>query len=176
VKALEAAQLATTIENNRILGNRLLIVAAAKEKMGSEDAVKGFAEFLTAASAACRPHGMRVGYHAHGFDFAKIGDRFAWDILFSQAGPDVVMQMDVGNCLGGGGDPVASLTAFQKRALTLHLREHQDKTFESPWYKDVFRLCETGPTQWYVVEIGGKDGLGFDTPRDALTRLRKLGK
>ncbi len=176
VEALEDAQLETTVENNKVLGNRFLIVAAARKQMATEESIKQFAAFLNQASKKCASHGMRVGYHAHGFDFARIGDRFAWDILFSHTGPDVVMQLDVGNCLSGGGDAVATLRKFPGRTLTIHLREHGERTLTSEYYREVFRLCE-GPckTEWYVVEMGGQGGDGLDVPRQALATLKSLG-
>ena len=43
--------------------------------------------------------------------------------------------------------------------------------------KEVFNLCEsTSGTKWYIVEMGGPDGNGFDVPREALAKLRRLGK
>ena len=96
-RALEADRLELTIENNKILGNPFLVVAGAREQMGSEGAIKAFAAFLNDVSAKCRSQEMWVGYHAHGFDFEKIQGRFAWDHLFGQTNPDVIMQMDVGN-------------------------------------------------------------------------------
>jgi hypothetical protein len=87
------------------------------------------------------------------------------------------MQLDVGNCLAGGGDPIAILKKFPGRSWTVHIKEHEDKTFDSDFYKEVFRLCETiSGTQWYIVEMGGPDGNGFDVPREALVKLHRLGK
>ena len=177
LKALEEAQLQRTIENNQILGNRFLIVAAAKKEMSSLEGIKQLAAFLNQAHAKCQAQKMRVGYHAHGFDFVKFGERFAWDHLFSQTRPEVIMQLDIGNCLGGGGDPIAMLKKFPGRSLTIHVREHEEKTFESDYYKEVFRLVETtAKTQWMVVEMGGEGGNGFDVPEKALATLRRLGK
>ena len=87
------------------------------------------------------------------------------------------MQMDVGNTLTGNGDPIAMLNEFPGRTQTIHLREHQEKTFDSPFYAEVFRLCQTAcGTKWYIVEMGGNEGLGFDIPGDALAKLHRLGK
>jgi sugar phosphate isomerase/epimerase len=116
-------------------------------------------------------------YHAHPFDFAKIDGRFAWEILFSHTQPEVNMQMDVGNCLAGNGDPIAMLKEFPGRTQTIHIKEREDKTFESDFYKEIFRLCETtSATKWYIVEMGGPEGNGFEVPRQALDKLRRLGK
>src|SRR6266704_6613997 len=112
LKALAKDNLQRTIENNQALGNQYLNVAAAKEKMGSEDTIAELAAFLNDAAAQCQPHKMTVGYHAHPFDFAKVNGRFAWEILFGRTQPEVNMQIDVGNCLAGGGDPIAMLKEF----------------------------------------------------------------
>ncbi len=176
LKALAADNLKRTIENNQVLGNQYLNVAAAPDKMKSEETIAELANFLNETAVKCRPEKMTVGYHAHPFDFAKINGRFAWEILFGRAQAEVNMQMDVGNCLGGNGDPIAMLKKFPGRTKTIHIKETQDKTFDSDFYKEVFRLCETSGTKWYIVEMGSAQGDGFDVPRQALEKLHRLGK
>jgi sugar phosphate isomerase/epimerase len=177
LKALAKDNLPRTIENNHVLGSQYLNVAAASEKMGSEDAIAELAALLNEAAAQCRPHKMKVGYHAHPFDFTRINGRFAWEILFRRAQPEVNMQMDVGNCLAGHGDPIAMLKEFPGRTWTIHIKEYQDKTFESDFYKEVFRMCETTcATRWYIVEMGSADGNDLEVPRQALAKLRQLGR
>ncbi len=177
LKAIESDTLKRTIENNQILGNRYIIVAAAPEKMGNLDSIRELAALLNGAATTCQAQRVRVGYHAHPFDFVKIDGRFAWDHLFSQTKPEVVMQMDVGNCLAGNGDPIAMLKKFPGRTQTIHIKEHQEKTFDSDYYKEVFHLCETTcRTRWYIVEMGGPNGDGFDVAEAALKKLHQLGK
>ena len=77
LKALSADNLKQTIENNRVLGNEYLNVAAAQAKMGSAATIAELATLLNQTAAQCRPHKMTVGYHAHPFDFAKIDGQFA---------------------------------------------------------------------------------------------------
>jgi len=95
LKALAKDSLQRTIENNQALGSEYLNVAAAKEKMGSEDRIAELAALLNQTAGECHSHKMIVGYHAHPFDFEKINGRFAWDLLFSRTQPEVNMQMDV---------------------------------------------------------------------------------
>ena len=115
---------------------------------------------------------MVAGYHCHAFDFARINGRFAWEILFSQLRPEINMQLDVGNCLSGGGDPIAMFKEFPGRSWSVHIKEYEDKTFDSDFYTEVFHLCETTcATKWYIVEMGGNDGIGFDVPRQAFAKL-----
>jgi hypothetical protein len=69
------------------------------------------------------------------------------------------------------------LKEFPGRTRTIHIKEYQEKTFDSSFYKEVFHLCETAcGTKWYIVEMGGKDGMGFEVPRAALDKLHSLGK
>ena len=177
LKALKPENLERTIENNRVLGNEYLNVASAQDMMGSDEKIAQLASVLTEASEKCGPHQMKVGYHAHPFDFAKIHGLFAWELLFSRLSPQITMQMDVGNCLAGNGDPIAMLKEFPGRTRSIHIKEHADKTFDSDFYKEVFSLCETScGTKWYIVEMGGAVGNGFEIPRSALAKLRRCGK
>jgi sugar phosphate isomerase/epimerase len=177
LKALKPENLDRTIENNRVLGNEYLNVAAAQDMMDSAEKIAQLASVLTVSAEKCQPHQMKVGYHAHPFDFAKVHGLFAWELLFSRLSPQINMQMDVGNCLAGNGDPIAMLKEFPGRTRSIHIKEHQDKTFDSDYYKEIFHLCETScSTKWYIVEMGGNDGNGFDVPRAALAKLRGLGK
>jgi sugar phosphate isomerase/epimerase len=177
LRALAKENLPQTIENNQVLGSHYLNVAAAKEKMSSEKRISELADLLNERAKDCKPHDMLVGYHAHPFDFEKINGRFAWELLFEKTSPEVNMQMDVGNTLSGKGDPIAMLKEFPARTRTIHIKEHKDKTFDSDFYKEVFKLCETKcGTKWYIVEMGGMLGNGFEVPRQALEKLRKIGR
>jgi sugar phosphate isomerase/epimerase len=176
-KAIAKENFEHTVEVNQTLGSQYLNVAAAQEKMRTEASIKEFARLLNERADQAKAHKMQVGYHAHPFDFVRINDRFAWEILFDQLKPAVNMQMDVGNCLAGKGDPIAMLKKFPGRTRTIHIKEHEEKTFESEFYKEVFALCEgKSGTRWYIVEMGGQGGNGFDVPRQALEKLHQLGK
>ena len=71
------------------------------------------------------------------------------------------MQLDIGNCASGGGDPIAMLKKFPNRARSLHLKDYggpPDSVIgegKADW-KTIFDLVETSQnTEWYVVEEGG---------------------
>lgn len=92
------------------------------------------------------------------------------------------MQLDIGNCLGGGGDPYAILRKFPGRSRTIHLKEYAGKTSaligegQVKW-DEIFTLCETtGNTQWYIVEEEGCAGTALACVEGCLKNLRKMGK
>lgn len=182
--ALLGDNLARTIEFNQALGNRFLIVAMDPKRIASVEGVKELAGILNDAAEKLQAVGMYTGYHAHGFDFVTLDNgEIAWNALFSQTRPEVIMQIDIGNSVSGGGDPIAALRLFPNRARSVHLKDFgsssQDLVIgegKADW-PEIFRLCETTQnTEWYVVETGGVDGLGFDIPRRSLEALRRMGK
>src|ERR1051325_2441816 len=169
-----AAELRKLLDEHglKCCGMHLNLKALAKEKMGSETSIGELADILNQTAVELQKHKMTVGYHAHPFDFAKINGRFAWELLFSRTKPEVNMQMDVGNCLSGDGDPIAMLKKFPGRTRSIHIKEHKEKTFESDFYKQVFELCETKhPIKWHLDEMGGSNGNGFDARTEALATL-----
>jgi len=172
-----------TVEFNKTLGNKFLIVPSLpRGNTSSVQALKDTAKLFTKLAAKARPLDMRVGYHAHGGDFRDIEGQTPWDILFGNAGKDVVMQLDTGNCLGGGGDPVAVLKKYPGQTATIHLKEHGGPRNavlgdgDVKW-NEIFELCETiGGTEWYIVEQERYNGSPLDTVKACIDNLRKMGK
>ena len=180
--ALMGDNLSRTIELNQELGNRFLIIAADKDRMSSRDTIMELAGILNGVAEKLHPLGMLTGYHAHGFDFEKVGEETAWEILFSNTRDEVVMQMDIGNCAGGGGDPIAMLRKFPGRARSVHLKDYGGGPGsvigegKADW-EEIFRLCDTlHHPEWYVVEEGEREGVGFDVSQRSLEALRRMGK
>jgi sugar phosphate isomerase/epimerase len=177
LEALSTDKLKRTIESNQTLGNIYINLVMAPDLIKSEAGIAQLASLLNKASAECQAQNMVAGYHCHAPDFARINGHFAWEILFRQLRPEINMQLDVGNCLSGDGDPIAMFKEFPGRSRSVHIKEYKDKTFDSDFYKEVFHLCETTcATQWYIVEMGSNEGLGFDVPRQAFAKLHHLGK
>ncbi len=181
-EALQGDNLKRTVELNQVLGNRFLIIAMDFQRMKTVQGIAELKDILEAAADGVKPEGMYTGYHAHGFDFEVVDGQIAWDRLFGSMRPDVIMQMDIGNCASGGGDPIGTLRKFPRRARTVHVKEYGGAPGatigegQADW-PEIFRLCEeVHPTEWYVVEECDEHGLGFDICRRSLEGLRKLGR
>jgi sugar phosphate isomerase/epimerase len=179
-ESVQGDKLKETVEFNRTIGNKFLIVPwmnEAKSKQEWLDRAKLFNEIADQV----KPDGMWVGYHAHSHDFKQIEGVTAWDLFFGNTKAEVVMQLDTSNCCEGGADPVAVLKKYPGRARSIHLKAFgggpdavigEDKV---DW-PSVFAFCETkGKTQWYVLEHeSGKDPL--DAVRRSFEALKKMGK
>ena len=172
-------KLEETIEFNRILGNKFLIVPSMGGKTRQDwlDRAKEFNELAD----KLKPHGMWIGYHAHAHDFHKFDGVTAWDLFFGNTKREVIMQLDTSNCCDGGADPVAVLKKYPGRAKSIHIKAHGGGP-EAVFGEDkvnwpaVFEWCETeGGTQWYVVEHEtSKDPI--DAVRRAYAALKQMGK
>jgi sugar phosphate isomerase/epimerase len=172
-------RLAETVEFNRVLGNRYLIVPSMQGRSRQEwlDKAKLFDELAERVKA----DGMWIGYHAHAHDFQTFDGVSAWDLFFGSTRPEVVMQLDTSNCRDGGADPVAVLRKYPGRARTIHIKANgagpeaaigEDRV---DW-PGVFGVCETtGGTEWYVVEHETSQD-PIDAVRRNYAALRRLGK
>jgi sugar phosphate isomerase/epimerase len=179
-ESVQGDKLKETVEFNRTIGNKFLIVPwmnEAKSKQEWLDRAKLFNDIADKV----KPDGMWVGYHAHQHDFKLTDGVSAWDLFFGNTKREVIMQLDTSNCCEGGADPVAVLKKYPGRARSIHLKAFgggpdavigEDKV---DW-KSVFAFCEgKGMTQWYVVEHeSGKDPL--DCVKRSFEALKKFGK
>ena len=182
-ESLQPKQLAHTIEFNQVLGNKYLICPYLPSSLlvPKERAIETAKIFNELAEKVAEV-GMFVGYHAHAHDFARVNGETAWEVFFRHTKSEVVMQMDVGNCLAGGGDPYLMLEKFPGRSKTIHLKEHGgpegailgEGTVD--WGR-IFQLCETiGGTEWYIVEQETHRFPPLETVRRCRENLRKLGR
>ena len=172
-------KLKETIEFNRTIGNKFLIVPWMEGKTKEDWLAK--AKLFNQLADQLRPEGMWIGYHAHAHDFQLFDGVSAWDLFFGNTHRRVIMQLDTSNCRDGGADPVAVLKKYPGRARSIHIKASgagpeavigEDKV---DW-PAVFAWCETkGGTKWYVVEHEtSKDPL--DAAKRNFAALRQMGK
>ncbi|MCJ7750580.1 MAG: sugar phosphate isomerase/epimerase [Armatimonadetes bacterium] len=157
---LQGEELDRTIEFNQTLGNSRLVIAwYDPKKMATRADIVEFGRALNEVAEKLKPHGMQTGYHNHGHEFKMVEGETKWDILAANTKAEVVMQLDMGNAMSGGGDAIAALERWADRGFTVHLKEHSSTKEavligegEVPW-QEVFRICESaGNTEWYIVE------------------------
>ena len=153
---LQGDALKHTVDLHKELGNTFLICPSlsAKDGEGWVTLGKRFAEI----AARAKEHGMFVGYHAHAGDFKKYGDKTSWELFFDNAGPDVIHQIDTGNTLGGGGDPLAMIKKYPGQTKSTHIKEFGGGPEAAigegkiDW-KPLLEAYQTvGGTEWYIIE------------------------
>ncbi len=173
-----------TVEFHATIGNRYLIVPWIPEQYReSAEAWKRTAELFNELAEKLKPHGMRIGYHNHHVEFQPLDGACGWEIFFDNTVPEVIMQIDTGNAVHGGADPVAYVRKYPGRAVTVHVKEYSasnDKALVGEGDIDwaaFFEACETvGGTEWYIVEQETYAYPPLECVRRCLENLRKMGK
>ena len=164
---LQGDQLAASVEFNRAIGNRNLIIRSlAPEVYGSADLLKKTADEVDRVAAALKAQGMRVGYHNHTTDFNRIGGEFWWNRFADQTAKDVILQLDTGNASEAEGVTLPSLIERNKgRTISMHVKPFSKKDPNAYLGKDeldwpaIMTAAENGGgIEWYIIEYE-KEGI-----------------
>jgi len=174
--------LTRTIEFNRTLGNKYLIVPGLPEKYrASRQAWLDTAKLFNELAEKVKPHEMLVGYHNHSIEFTAMDGELPWDTFYGNTRKDVIMQIDVGNAIHGGADPLPYLYKYPGRAITVHVKEFSKTNNKAligegdvNW-KAFFALCRAvGQTEWYIVEQESYAYPPLECVERCLRNLRKM--
>ncbi len=174
--------LARTIEFNQTLGNKYLVAPGLPGKYrSSHQAWLDTAKLFNELAEKVKPHGMLVGYHNHSVEFTAMDGELPWDTFYSNTKKGVIMQLDVGNAIHGGVDPLPYLYKYPGRAITVHVKEYSKTNKKAlvgqgdvSW-KAFFALCKAvGGTDWYIVEQESYAYPPLKCVEECLKNLRKL--
>ncbi len=183
--------LAATIELNRTIGNRYIIVPGIPADLRkTRDDWLALARFFNDLSAKLADVGMVTGYHNHNVEFKPLDGECPWDTFFGNTVQEVVMQLDMGNALSGGADLMQILRKYPGRCQTVHLKPYTRAAEGTPQggfapligdddvpWEEVFEFCEThGRAEWYIVEYEVDAEQPFPGVSGCLDRLREMGK
>ncbi|HET6385490.1 MAG TPA: sugar phosphate isomerase/epimerase [Armatimonadota bacterium] len=181
---LLGSALEATVEFNRIIGNRFLIVpGVAEERRSSRAAWLKTAKTFNEVAERLKLYGMKTGYHNHGVEFKPMDGELPWETFFGNTTKDVVMQLDIGNAMHGGAKPIPYLSRYPGRATTVHLKEYDPDNPNAligegtvKW-DEVFSLCEgIAATEWYIVEQESYAYPPLECVDRCLQNLRKMGR
>ncbi len=173
-----------TIEYNQVLDNKFLIVPGLPEKhRDSVAAWRDTAGIFNDLAGKLAEHGMVTGYHNHWTEFVEMEGQVPWLVLGDNTNVDVVLQLDIGHALRGGGDPVDVIRKYPGRSRTVHLKDYSRENGyvlmgegDVNWGA-VYEACETvGATEWYIVEQEEYPLGPLETVKKCLDGVRAMGR
>jgi sugar phosphate isomerase/epimerase len=168
-----------TIELHKILGNKFLICPNVHITNGKGwlDLAKKFNEISDRAAE----YDMLVGYHSHAEDFRKYDGKTGWNIFFDNTKPAVVHQLDTGNAIDGGADPLELILRYPGRTKTTHIKERGGAP-DTPVgegkidWRPLFEAYESvGGVEWYIIEHETSPD-PLKTVKKCLENMHKMGK
>jgi sugar phosphate isomerase/epimerase len=170
---------------NLILGTKYMVLAWSDPKPHLDD-WKALAERLNSVAEKLAPAGLSVGYHNHDAEWKLVERKRPIEVLAANTKPSVMLQLDVGTCLAGGGDPVAWIRANPGRIRSIHCKDWSpdpDKEYKvlfgegkADW-KGIFEAAESGGgVEYYLIEQEGSRYSEMETARRCLASFREMRK
>ncbi|WP_316785509.1 TIM barrel protein [Pedobacter frigiditerrae] len=120
------------IEAANILGSEYVTVPWLGVNIRqTADDYKKIAQKLNEAGKLCKASGLKLAYHNHDFEFAKIGDTTGYHIMLNETDKKLVdFELDLYWAVRSGNDPLALFKAYSGRFTMWHIKD-MDKSKSS---------------------------------------------
>ena len=114
-----------SLDTAKILGHEYLIVPSLQADLGlSLDDWREWADRFNAAGAVARRAGIWLAFHNEPDHMKPIDGKVPYDVFVERTDSSVVrLQLDTGNMLQGGGDPMQYLAKHRDRYWSFHLKD-----------------------------------------------------
>ncbi len=123
------------------IGHQYLIVPSfSGETSQTLDDWREWADHFNTAGAAARRAGIWLAFHNEPDHMKPIDGKVPYDLFLERLDPKVVrLQLDVGNMVMGGGDPLQYLERYRDRYWSFHLKDVvPDKSSDTELGKGIF--------------------------------------
>lgn len=182
--AFTAENLPKAAELNLILGSSTVTMAHP----GKVEGLAGWKEVaakLNRAAEFLAKDKLRAGYHNHNPEFRPLADgTVPIDVVAGETGKDVVLQLDVANCLDSGGDPVKYLKEHAGRVRSMHIKDwspEKGKAYAvilgegAGQWSQIFDTAESvGGVEYYLIEQEACAYSEMEAARLSLEAYRRL--
>ncbi|HJQ19315.1 MAG TPA: sugar phosphate isomerase/epimerase [Gemmatimonadaceae bacterium] len=114
-----------SLDTAKAIGHDYLIVPSFTGATSQTlDDWREWADRFNAAGAVARRHDIWLGFHNEADHMPLIDGQVPYDVFVQRLDPSVTrLQLDVGNMLIGGGDPMAYLEKYKDRYWSFHLKD-----------------------------------------------------
>jgi sugar phosphate isomerase/epimerase len=114
-----------SLETAKLLGHEYLFVPDFDDwTKQTLDQWREWADRFNAAGAVARRAGIWLGFHNEPYHQKPIDGAVPFDVFLGRLDPSVTrVQLDVGNLLMGGGDPLQYLQKYPDRFWSFHLKD-----------------------------------------------------
>ena len=114
-----------SLEKAKILGQEYCIVPDFEDwTKQTLDDWREWADRFNAAGAVARKAGIWLAFHNESYHQRPIDGQIPFDVFIQRLDPSVTrLQLDVGNLVLGGGDPIQYLQKYPNRFWTFHLKD-----------------------------------------------------
>ena len=130
-----------SLETAKLLGHQYLIVPDFEDwTKQTLDDWREWADRFNAAGAVARKADIWLAFHNEAYHQKPIDGQIPFDVFINRLDPTVTrLQLDVGNMLIGGGDPMQYLQKYPERFWLFHLKDAvADRSHDTGLGKGIF--------------------------------------
>ena len=111
------------VDTAKALGCDMVISGKGSADFKTLDGIRAVADAFQQAAELVKPHGLRMGYHNHYWEFDEVDGRLGYEILM-EGMPDATSQLDTYWASNFGKIDVPAITAkYASRLPTLHIKD-----------------------------------------------------
>ncbi len=139
---------------------KFVISGGDPERFKTEDEIKAICDEFNQAAAMFAGHGIRFGVHNHWWEYFKVGERYAYEMMLDYVTPQVTFQLDTYWIKTAGVDPAAITQLMGKRSPLLHIKDgpavkNAPQTAVGEGVLDFPAIAKAGQghTEWMIVEM-----------------------
>ncbi|RKT87504.1 Sugar phosphate isomerase/epimerase [Saccharopolyspora antimicrobica] len=155
-----------------------LVPGFGEETFADPARVDAFADVLGAAAESAE---LRLGYHNHWFEWARLPDgTTGYDRFWQRTSASLLAELDVYWAVAAGADPAAVLASLGDRVIAVHLKDGPaepgaPQTPIGTGRVDIPAVLRVAPgNPWHVVEIDTTDLDPFDLLAANATTLTSI--
>ena len=177
-----AGDLGPTIEFAHECGMRFVACPWAQGKSAGEWLT--IAKTLEKAGAKLKEAGLQLCYHNHSHEFTRYKGHYAFDILYANSKPDLLMaEIDTYWVKAGGEEPQDYIRKYAGRVPLIHFKDMTagaNPTFTEVGngilnWPEICSAADEAGTQWYIVEEDVCQRPPIESARISLENLKKMG-
>jgi sugar phosphate isomerase/epimerase len=105
------------------IGSTHIISGKGPDDFSTVDAIKTTCELFNEANANVKKAGMQFGIHNHWWEYLKVGDRYAYEIMLDLLDPDISFEIDTYWVQVAGPNPAEIVALMGARSPLLHIKD-----------------------------------------------------
>ena len=139
---------------------KFAVSGAGPDDYKTEEQTRKTCEQLNKAYDLLAPEGIRLGVHNHWWEYLKVGEKYAYEIMLEVLNPNIAFQLDTYWIKTAGVDPAMVIRRLGKRAPLLHIKDGP-ATQDQPMLAlgegviDIPAIVAAGQgaVEWMIVEL-----------------------
>lgn len=166
------------------MGQEYMVIAHLEEsERQSIDDYKKVCEWINKGAEVCKKYGVRMGYHNHDYEFAKIEGQVPYELILSLLPKeDVSMELDLYWVNFSNLDPLTLFAKYPGRFEQWHVKD-MDKINPKKQvdlgtgridFKSIFAKASQSGLRHFYIEQEDYPGTSLESVRNSINNLKKI--